>query len=339
MKLWSLLHFRVCHPLYSIWKIFVFALFERPIIQLLQLHWWGGGAYPRPGEISLAHHGVLFLDELPEFDRRVLEVLRQPLENGQMAISRAQCKTTFPARFQLIAAMNPCPCGFYGHPQKACRCTPTQIAQYLKKISGPLLDRIDVALEVPSLTSAELRRAEVGESSTVVRHRVEAAYSRMMARQGTQNALLTSNQLDQCCGLDEAGKDLLTQAIDKLALSARAYYRILKVSRTIADLAGETQVCPVHLREAIQYRTFAFVTYLRNITLMKTFFLLLSVWCLSMQPSMALDSNTPKYLELNWDQSNEKSANADKAESYMLSESTQENLVASAKALSRREPF
>jgi magnesium chelatase family protein len=214
----------------------------------------GGGAHPRPGEISLAHHGVLFLDELPEFDRRVLEVLREPLESGRIVISRAERKVEFPARFQLIAAMNPCPCGYHGHPQKPCRCTPLQIDHYVRKISGPLLDRIDLSMEVASLTSADLQRAATGEPSAVVRKRVEHAYSKALARQGMQNAVLSTTQLDQWCGLNNEGKTLLASAMDKLALSARAYYRILKVARTIADLDGDPLVLPAHLREAIQYR-------------------------------------------------------------------------------------
>lgn len=219
----------------------------------------GGGTHPRPGEISLAHHGILFLDELPEFDRKVLEVLREPLENGKIMISRAMQKTEFPARFQLIAAMNPCPCGYHGHPKRACRCTPLQIEQYTRKISGPLLDRIDLTLEVPALSSQDLQRSARGETSGEIRARVERAYARQIARQHQMNAQLSSDQLERCCALDGESKTLIAQAMDKLALSARAYYRILKVARTIADLAEEERVAASHLREAIQYRRLAFL--------------------------------------------------------------------------------
>jgi len=214
----------------------------------------GGGGNPRPGEISLAHHGVLFLDELPEFSRQVLEVLREPLETGHITISRAARQADFPARFQLVAAMNPCPCGYLGHPTQACRDTPDQIARYRGRISGPLLDRIDIQISVPALTQDELMQAGAGETSTAIRERVQAARERQMARQGKPNAALGTQEIDQHCTLDAAGEALLKQAIARLNLSARAYHRVLKLARSVADLAGSDAITPAHLAEAIQYR-------------------------------------------------------------------------------------
>ncbi|MCA1925324.1 MAG: YifB family Mg chelatase-like AAA ATPase [Thiobacillus sp.] len=214
----------------------------------------GGGGNPRPGEISLAHHGVLFLDELPEFSRQVLEVLREPLETGHITISRAARQADFPARFQLVAAMNPCPCGYLGHPTQACRDTPEQIARYRGRISGPLLDRIDIQISVPALTEDELMRAVPGEASAAIRARVEAARARQMHRQGKPNAALGSREIDALCILDAAGEALLKQAIARLNLSARAYHRILRLARSIADLAGSPSILTAHLAEAIQYR-------------------------------------------------------------------------------------
>jgi len=214
----------------------------------------GGGGNPRPGEISLAHHGVLFLDELPEFSRQVLEVLREPLETGHITISRAARQADFPARFQLVAAMNPCPCGYLGHPTQACRDTPDQIARYRGRISGPLLDRIDIQISVPALTEGELMQAGAGESSTPIRERVQAARDRQMARQGKPNAALGTQEIDQYCALDAASEALLKQAIVRLNLSARAYHRVLKLARSVADLAGSETITSAHLAEAIQYR-------------------------------------------------------------------------------------
>ncbi len=216
----------------------------------------GGGGNPRPGEISLAHHGVLFLDELPEFARAVLEVLREPLESGRITISRAARQADFPAQFQLLAAMNPCPCGFLGHPNGKCRCTPDQVARYRAKISGPLLDRIDLQIEVPALPEAELTAQAKGEGSDAVRARVEAARARQLARQGKANNLLGTLEIDAFCAPDQQGQNLLKQAISRLDLSARAYHRILKVARTIADLAGESGIGTAHIAEAVQYRRF-----------------------------------------------------------------------------------
>ncbi len=214
----------------------------------------GGGSNPRPGEISLAHHGVLFLDELPEFDRKALEVLREPLESGRITISRAARQADFPARFQLVAAMNPCPCGFLGDPSGRCRCTPEQVMRYRGRLSGPLLDRIDLHVEVPALPQAELMNSASGEASASVRGRVSAARARQMARQGKANAALGSREIDQHCLIDDASSALLKQAITRLNLSARAYHRILKVARTLADLAGADILGTVHIAEAVQYR-------------------------------------------------------------------------------------
>ncbi|MBE7461512.1 MAG: YifB family Mg chelatase-like AAA ATPase [Zoogloeaceae bacterium] len=215
----------------------------------------GGGSNPRPGEISLAHHGVLFLDELPEFERRVLEALREPLESGHIRVARAAHRVDYPARFQLVAAMNPCPCGFLG--SSRCRCTPDQVARYRAKLSGPLLDRIDLHIEVPALAEGELQGKAEGESSAAVRARVTAARATQMARQGKPNSRLATREIDRHCAPDEAGAQLLKQAIARLGLSARAYHRVLKVARSIADLAGVKRVSSAHIAEAIHYRRLA----------------------------------------------------------------------------------
>jgi magnesium chelatase family protein len=217
----------------------------------------GGGNPPRPGEISLAHQGILFLDELPEFDRKVLETLREPLESGRIHIARAARHAEFPAEFQLIAAMNPCPCGFQGHGNDKCRCTPDQIARYRGKLSGPFLDRIDLIIEVPALPSDALAGKADGETSATVRARVEAAQARQQGRQQKPNARLSTREVDASCQPDEAGNKLLQQATNQLDLSARAWHRILKVARTIADLAGSDTIGAAHVAEAIQYRRFA----------------------------------------------------------------------------------
>ena len=214
----------------------------------------GGGGNPRPGEISLAHRGVLFLDELPEFDRKVLEVLREPLESGHITISRAARQADFPARFQLIAAMNPCPCGYFGHSNGKCRCTPELINRYQDKISGPLLDRIDLQIQVAALPHADLLKQADGEPSALIHARVEAAFERQQKRQGKANNLLSTSEIDALCQPDAAAQQLLTQAITKFAWSARAYHRVLKVARTIADLAAAETISTPHVAEAIQYR-------------------------------------------------------------------------------------
>ena len=214
----------------------------------------GGGNFPRPGEISLAHHGVLFLDELPEFDRDVLEAMREPLESGRINIVRAARQAEFPARFQLVAAMNPCPCGHCGDRSGRCRCTPERIARYRGRISGPLADRIDIKLEVPAPREAELLAAAAGEATEVIRKRVEAARERQCARQGKPNALLGAAEIDRHCATDREGDQLLRHALARLLLSARAYHRVLRVARSIADLAGATTLSAEHIAEAIQYR-------------------------------------------------------------------------------------
>lgn len=215
----------------------------------------GGGSHPRPGEISLAHHGVLFLDELPEFDRKVLEVLREPLETGLINISRAAHQAQFPAEFQLIAAMNPCPCGFAGDPEGRCHCTPDQIRRYRNKISGPLLDRIDLHVEVPALPkSAILDDAPSGEPSKQIKLRVSHARERQLERNQVSNAQLNADQLREVASLDQTSQNLLATAIERLGLSARSVDRIRKVARTIADLDGQKTIQTVHISEAIGYR-------------------------------------------------------------------------------------
>lgn len=212
------------------------------------------GSTPRPGEISLAHNGVLFLDELPEFDRRVLESLREPLESGHIHISRAARHAEFPARFQLVAAMNPCPCGWHGDPSGRCRCTPDQVTRYRGKLSGPLLDRIDLNVEVPAVPAEALQKAADGESSASVRQRVSRAMSRQLQRQGKPNARLGTKEIDLHCQPDAAGASLLKQAANRLGLSARSFHRVQKVARTIADLAGVEQIGATHIAEAVQLR-------------------------------------------------------------------------------------
>lgn len=214
----------------------------------------GGGSSPRPGEISLAHRGVLFLDELPEFDRKVLEVLREPLETGSITISRAARQVDFPARFQLIATMNPCPCGWLGDPSGRCRCTSEQVAKYRRRLSGPLLDRIDMQVEVPRLPLEEMQGV-VGEPSSKVRSRVTGARKLQMQRGGRLNSQLTNDQLEAFCALRAPDRLLLKQAAEKLRLSARGYHRILKMARTIADMEPSTAIASRHLAEAASYRS------------------------------------------------------------------------------------
>ncbi len=214
----------------------------------------GGGSPPRPGEISLAHNGVLFLDELPEFPRAALEALREPLETGHITISRAARREEFPARFQFVGAMNPCPCGYLGAAHKACRCTPDQVSRYQGKLSGPLLDRIDLHVEVPIISADDLLGAPPGESTDSIRVRCEAARDVAMRRQGTANQALQGSDIDTHAGLDDAGAKFLKLAATRLGWSARATHRVLKVARTIADLAGEASVQAQHVAEAAQYR-------------------------------------------------------------------------------------
>lgn len=214
----------------------------------------GGGSHPKPGEITLAHLGVLFLDELPEFDRKVLEVLRQPLESKEVTISRASRQICFPANFQLIAAMNPCPCGYAFHQDSRCQCSTDAIKRYKNRISGPLLDRIDLHIEVPPLTAQELQQQQSGESSAQVRERVLFAHQQQMHRQGYLNAALSPQTLDQVIHLDQTSQNILAIAQQKLQLSARAYHRILRVARTIADLSASEKVNTLHITEALSYR-------------------------------------------------------------------------------------
>jgi len=225
----------------------------------------GGGNWPHPGEISLAHRGVLFLDEFPEFGQRVLEVLRQPLEDKVVTISRAQGSLTFPANFQLVAAMNPCPCGYYDDPVRQCTCSNATVTKYQKRISGPLLDRIDIHVQVPRVDYEKLSGDRLGESSSVLRERVEVARQRQRERfsSGTDstrldrimcNADMHPAEVRKYCALDDAGRNLMKSAVNQMQLSARAYHRILKLARTIADLAGMEAITPSHLAEALQYR-------------------------------------------------------------------------------------
>jgi magnesium chelatase family protein len=220
----------------------------------------GGGSIPQPGEISLAHNGVLFLDELPEFKRTALEVMRQPLEERKVVISRAKISVEFPSNFMLIASMNPCPCGYYNHPEKECVCGPGVVQRYLNKISGPLLDRIDLHVEVTPVSFDEMTANRKAESSAQIRERVIKAREIQTERFSKQtsiysNAMMPPQMVKEICTINEAGKSLLKTAMERLGLSARAYDRILKVSRTIADLAGSDHIKIEHLAEAIQYRS------------------------------------------------------------------------------------
>lgn len=233
--------------------------FRDPHHTISQVAMVGGGSFPQPGEISLAHNGVLFLDELPEFTRSVLEVLRQPLEDRRISISRVRSSIEYPASFMLVASMNPCPCGYYNHPTKACVCNPGQVQKYLNKISGPLLDRIDIQIEIVPVPFDKISDQRLGESSASIRERVIQARriqeKRYEANPGIYcNAQMTSKLLAAYAQPDEQGLSLLKNAMNRLNLSARAYDRILKVSRTIADLEGSEQILPNHLAEAISYR-------------------------------------------------------------------------------------
>ena len=220
----------------------------------------GGGTIPRPGQLSIAHNGVLFLDELPEFRSDVLEVMRQPLEDGEVTVSRAAGTVTFPSRFMLVCAMNPCKCGWYGHPSGRCRCTPQDVRRYQSRISGPLLDRIDLIVEVPALDYEELKRRSPAEPSSAIKKRVDAAREIQRRRFGGEgtNARMDVKELRACCALDGESDRLMKDAFEALGLSARSYDRILRVARTIADLAGSENIAPEHVAEAIQYRSYDF---------------------------------------------------------------------------------
>ncbi|NLI80209.1 MAG: YifB family Mg chelatase-like AAA ATPase [Deltaproteobacteria bacterium] len=219
----------------------------------------GGGHIPRPGEVSLAHNGVLFLDELPEFRRNILDLLRQPLEDGKVTIARASMSLTYPARFMLVAAMNPCPCGYWGDPAHSCRCSTTQVQRYKARVSGPILDRIDLHIEVPAVRYEDLHSTKAAEPSFHIRQRVSQARATQLQRFAGEgiycNAMMKPKQIRKACELDKSSQGLLQEAVQKLGLSARAYHRILKVARTIADLDGEQRIAPHHLLEALQYRS------------------------------------------------------------------------------------
>ncbi len=221
----------------------------------------GGGSNPRPGEVSLAHHGVLFLDEFPEFNRATLEVLRQPMEDGHVTISRVAATLTYPARFTLVCSMNPCPCGYAGDRRRACRCSAGQIERYQSRISGPLLDRIDLFVDVPRLTSEELRGSGAAETSEEIRARVTAARKVQLARQGVANAALAGRRLREVCALGGDAETLFSRAIDRMGLSGRAHDRVLRVARTVADLAGEEEIAVEHMAEALNYRRAVDVDY------------------------------------------------------------------------------
>lgn len=221
----------------------------------------GGGTNPRPGEVSLSHRGVLFLDEFPEFSRNTLEVLRQPLEDGEVTISRVSATLTYPARITLVCSMNPCPCGYSGDRRRQCRCSAGQIERYQGRISGPLLDRIDLFVDVPRLTREELRDEEPAESSARIRERVSESHERQHRRQGVPNAALAGRALKESCGLQGDAETLFARAIDCMGLSGRGHDRVLRVARTVADLSGEEEISASHLAESLNYRSSGFVDH------------------------------------------------------------------------------
>ncbi len=230
--------------------------YKHSIVTFISIYYRGSN--PRPGEISLAHHGVLFLDELPEFDRKVLETLREPLESGVINISRATSQAKFPAQFQLIAAMNPCACGFYGDKEKSCQCSQDAVARYRNKISGPFLDRIDLHVEVPRLLTSELQTMQAGESSTDIRKDVISAREIQYQRRGKHNALLNVREIDEDCKLGTRELELMDKAQKRLNLSPRSFHRILRVARTIADLEASDTIKATHLTEALAFRAMNF---------------------------------------------------------------------------------
>jgi magnesium chelatase family protein len=235
--------------------------FRAPHHTLSDIGLLGGGTFPNPGEVSIAHNGVLFLDELPEFKRSALEVMRQPLEDGKVTVSRAAGSVTFPSELMLVAAMNPCPCGYFGDLKRECRCGPVQVQRYRQRISGPLLDRIDLHIEVPAVEYRDVASERAEESSAAIRERIVRARQCQQERfrndgKVNSNARMATRQLKQHCKLGQDAQELIRVAMSELNLSARAYDRILKVSRTIADLEGRTEIAPEHVSEAIQYRTF-----------------------------------------------------------------------------------
>lgn len=256
--------YSVIQPLHETGGLFTARPFRSPHHTISDAGLIGGGTYPRPGEISLAHHGVLFLDELPEFSKHVLETLRQPLEDGTVTVARANVSVTYPADFMLVCSLNPCPCGFLGDRHNRCNCTPNQIQRYHAKISGPLLDRIDISLDVPALHYNELQKDDDMETSADIRARVNSCRKIQQQRFKEAvhincNAQMGSNEIEKYCFLDKASESLIEKSMDKLGLSARGYHRILKIARTIADLSGETDVKAPHVAEAIQYRRMSFL--------------------------------------------------------------------------------
>ncbi len=256
--------YSVAQPLYETKGLLTVRPFRAPHHTISDAGLIGGGTYPKPGEISLAHHGVLFLDELPEFSKHVLETLRQPLEEGAVTVSRANMSVTYPANFMLVCSLNPCPCGYYGDTHNRCSCTPAQIQRYHSKMSGPLLDRIDISLDVPALKFNELQQDDAIEKSAEIRSRVNRCRKIQQKRfessaSITCNAQMGSSEIEEHCTLDKSSEKLIEKSMDKLGLSARGYHRILKIARTVADLSGTAEIGTSHVAEAIQYRRMSFL--------------------------------------------------------------------------------